>query len=241
MIRQLTVVVSGRQALTREAIAAALAAEDGILVVAVCRDSHETLLQVERLAPDVALVEANLPRSECRRICSGVKDRGLSTKVLVSGELPDEQVLMTAVEAGADGYVAGDLGLAGLADALRRVAAGEAIIPAMMLGPLLGRLVDRRRERHAVAQRFSGLSPRERQVLSLMMEGADRHRIAEKLVISPETARTHIQNVISKIGARSRVEAIALSVEHGLLDGIAVGASNGHRTPGDRRHEIARN
>ncbi len=151
---------------------------------------------------------------------------------------------MAAVEAGADGYVAGDLGLTGLADALRRVATGEAIVPPRMLGPLLGRLVDRRRERHAVAQRFRGLSPRERQVLALMMEGADRYRIAEKLVISPETARTHIQNVISKIGARSRVEAIALSAEHGLLDGVGAAASNGqngHRTPGDPRHEIAAN
>ncbi len=219
-MRMISVVVSGSHLLTREAIASALAAEPDIDVVAVCRDAHETLLQVERLEPDVALVEANFPGTECRRICGAVRERGLPSRVLVAGELPDEQVLVAVIEAGADGYVAGDLGMTGLIDALWRVARGQAIVPPMMLGPLLGSLVERRQERNALTQRFRGLSPRENQVLTLMTEGADRYRIAEELFISPETARTHIQNVISKLRVRSRVEAIALTVEHGLLERV---------------------
>ncbi len=222
-MRQLSVLVSGRYPLSRQAIASALAAQSDIVVLAVCGDVHDTLLQIERLAPVIALIEANYPRYEYGKICRVIRDQGLPTKVLVAGELPDDQVLMAAVEAGADGYVTGDLGLTGLAGVLRRIAAGEAVVPPMMLGALLGTLVDRRQKRNEIAQRLRELSPRESQVLALMAEGADRYRIAEQLIISPETARTHVQRVISKLGARSRVEAIALTVDHGLIDGVGVG------------------
>lgn len=236
-MRQLSVLVSGKYALSRQTIASALAAQNDIVVVAVCGDLRDTLLQVERLAPVIVLVEANFHGHEYRKICETIKDQGLSTRVLVAGEIADEQVLMAAVEAGADGYVSGDLGLSGLAGALRRIAAGEAVVPPMMLGRLLGALVERRQKRNVIAQRLSELSPRENQVLALMTEGADRYRIADRLVISPETARTHIQNVISKLGARSRVGAIALTVEHGLLD--EVGAEP-HKGTGSRANASLR-
>ncbi|MFN2557518.1 MAG: hypothetical protein ABR592_11760, partial [Nitriliruptorales bacterium] len=152
-MNQLSLVISGRYPLGRQAVASALTAQPDITVLAVCGDIRDTLLQVQRLAPEIAVIEDNFPRHEYRRICGVIKEEGLPTKVLIAGEMPDNQLLMAAVEAGAAGYVTGDLGLSGLASALRRVAAGETIVPPTMLGPLLGALVDRREKRNALAQR----------------------------------------------------------------------------------------
>jgi two-component system nitrate/nitrite response regulator NarL len=92
-----------------------------------------------------------------------------------------------------------------------------------MLGPLLKRLIVRRREQDEALRRMSRLTRREREVLALLAEGADNDGIAQALVISPQTARTHIQNVLSKLGVHSRLEAAAFVVQNGILDEL-VGA-----------------
>jgi DNA-binding NarL/FixJ family response regulator len=123
-----------------------------------------------------------------------------------------------ALESGAAGFVtrAGPLG--DLITAIRSVHRGEAMVPPMMLGPLLAALIRRRREQAVVLQRISMLTRREREVLVLVCRGADSRTIAEALVISPETARTHVQNVLSKLGVHSRIEAAALIGPDDLLD-----------------------
>jgi DNA-binding NarL/FixJ family response regulator len=105
-----------------------------------------------------------------------------------------------------------------LITAIRALYRGEAMVPPMMLGPLLAALIRRRREQAAIMQRLSGLTRREREVLLLVCRGADSRTIAEELVISPETARTHVQNVLSKLGVHSRLEAAALIGPDDLLE-----------------------
>jgi DNA-binding NarL/FixJ family response regulator len=90
-----------------------------------------------------------------------------------------------------------------------------------MLGALLQRLIHRRRERDAALRRMAELTRREREVLALLAQGADNDGIAQRLVISPETARTHIQNVLGKLDVHSRLEAAAFVVQNGILDDLA--------------------
>jgi cation transport ATPase len=140
-------------------------------------------------------------------------------------ELPDE--LAAALEAGATGYLTADSDVDDLVECLRAVVDGETFIPACMLGGLLGRyIVQRRLQRDALA-RTSQLTRRERQVLWLLAQGLDTKGIARELVISPETARTHAQNVLGKLGVHSRLEAAALVSESGILDHLSFDGSGG--------------
>jgi DNA-binding NarL/FixJ family response regulator len=90
-----------------------------------------------------------------------------------------------------------------------------------MLGGLLERLLQQRRARDEAARRLSRLTPREREVLTLLAQGGDNDSIARVLVISPQTARTHIQNVLVKLGVHSRLEAAAVAIQNGLVDAVS--------------------
>jgi two-component system nitrate/nitrite response regulator NarL len=89
-----------------------------------------------------------------------------------------------------------------------------------MLGSLLSRLIRRRREQDEALQRISRLTKREKEVLAFLAEGRDNDGIAQALVISPETARTHIQNVLGKLGVHSRLEAAAFVIQNGILEDL---------------------
>jgi DNA-binding NarL/FixJ family response regulator len=100
----------------------------------------------------------------------------------------------------------------------RAVRRGETIVPSTMLGNLLTRLMRRRQEQDEAYRHISRLTPREREVLRLLVEGRGTEAIAMTLVISPQTARTHIQNILAKLGVHSRLEAAALVNETGVLE-----------------------
>jgi DNA-binding NarL/FixJ family response regulator len=140
--------------------------------------------------------------------------------VLVLGTDDTPELLVAAIEAGADGYVTTDAAIEDLCAALENVAAGHAMIPPEMLGSLLRTLIERRREHSAAMERYLRLSERERQVLTLLVGGLDKEDIAAELVISAHTARTHIQNVLTKLEVHSRLEAVALAAELDLTDEI---------------------
>jgi len=122
------------------------------------------------------------------------------------------------MEADASGYVTKESGLDQLVEATRAVHRGETRVPSKMLGPLLGRLIHRQRDEDEAMRKLSRLTRREREVLALMMRGADNAVIAQALTISPETARTHIQNILGKLGLHSRLEAVAFASGNGIVN-----------------------
>ena len=131
--------------------------------------------------------------------------------VLVS-EVPDDEMLLKAVEAGASGYITKRHGLSEVISTAHAVYGGETVVPSTMLGGLLERLMQRRRLESEAMRRIADLTRRERQVLALLAEGGNKESIARTLVISPETARTHIHNVITKLGVHSRLEAASFAM-----------------------------
>ena len=213
----LPIVVAEPRRLLRDTLSDALRSGRGLEVTATDGELSTTLLQAERVGAPVVVVAAVL-RPVLPGLCHGLGDLTSPRRVLVyDGEGSDER-LLDAIEAGASGYVTGHGGLAGITEAIHTVARGESVVPPAMLGTLLRRLIERQRQAARAAERLVALTPREREVLSLLVSGRDAAGIAAELVISPETARTHVQRVLRKLGVHSRLEAITLVATTGLAD-----------------------
>ncbi|GGI05352.1 response regulator transcription factor [Egicoccus halophilus] len=201
--------------LRREVTAAALDRQPGIEVAACADDASTALLQMERVGAAVVVVAVGV--ADAGRICAAARADG-RPRVLLLDRAADEVRLLDAIEAGADGYTVGENGITGVARAVEAIARGETVVPAVLLGPLLRRLIRRQRDAAQAAERLVVLTPREREVLALLVEGSDQLGIASALFISPETARTHLQRLLRKLGVRSRAEAVALVEQTGMAE-----------------------
>jgi DNA-binding NarL/FixJ family response regulator len=206
-----TVLVAGGPGLFRDAFARVLDDEADLSLVEVVDHADEAEQACVRLLPAVAVVDGGGGGSRAAlRACTAIKARSMCTNVLLTSETEDAALLLRAVETGIDGFASREDTLVELLDATRTVARGEARIPPRMLGLLLHDLIQRRREEDAVLERLAALTSRERQVAALLAAGLNRDAVARELVISPETARTHIQRVLAKLGVHSQLEAAAL-------------------------------
>jgi DNA-binding NarL/FixJ family response regulator len=203
-----SVLLATSQALMRHTLTEAMERLERVRVVATAGDVAETVVHATRHRPDVVLVFDDLEAGNYLLATERIIEQVESSVVLLVHTV-DENVLTRAIELGARGYVSRSSGLASLCDSLERVARGGVAIPDALMGRLLDQLV-----LHRVAERegdelLSQLSPREREVLLLLTDGASSEGIASMLVISKETARKHVQNVLVKMGVRSRLAAVA--------------------------------
>jgi DNA-binding NarL/FixJ family response regulator len=214
------VVVVDSRPLFGVATAAALSEEAGLDARTLDPSDALAPAAILRSKPDVVILDARLP-GDCLDLCCAIKVAEPLIRVLISSEYDDQELLLAALESGADGFVSRAASPEELARSVARVNSGEACIPSEMLGFLLRRLIQRRRVDDAVLDRFSRLSRREKEVFALVVEGRDHRAIAEMLVLSPHTARTHIQNVLEKLEVHSRMEAATLAIEHQLIERFA--------------------
>jgi two-component system, NarL family, nitrate/nitrite response regulator NarL len=182
-------------------------------------DVDTTIGFARTLQPDLVVLAAPLPGTggalgACRRLMA---DESLHCVILFVGDPGGEEEMKAALEAGALGYATASSTLAELVEDMHGVVAGEARVPRLLLGSLLRSLITRERRSSVMLDRYASLSRRERQTLGLLAQGHDHAGIAADMVISPETARTHIQNVLGKLGVHSRLEAATLAIEHGWV------------------------
>lgn len=223
--QSIRILLADEQSLFREAMRVVLESHEDLEVVGEARDGLQSIAEAERSRPDVAFLDANLPNCDGLRVASEIRQRVPECRIVVLSSQEDVHILIAALEAGATGYLTKDSPLVDLMAAAREVHRGEIIIPRRMLGALLGRLIRRRRDQDEALRLMSKLTPREREILVLLTKGSDNQMIARELVISPETARTHIQKVLTKLGVHSRLEAAAFVVKNGILDELAETAS----------------
>jgi two-component system nitrate/nitrite response regulator NarL len=216
--RSVKVLLADGHSLFREAMRVVLEAQDDLSVIAEASDGMQALAKARVNEPDVALIDLQLPNSDGLRTTASLADTQPSCRTLVLSDDEDEELLVQALEAGASGFISKSSPINELLSATRRVNAGETVVPPQMLGGLLGRLIARRRERDHSMRLLARLTSREREVLALLARGADKAGIARALVISPETARTHVQNVLHKLELHSRLEAAAFVMQSDLLD-----------------------
>ena len=215
---QIRVLLADEQALFREAVKMVLEAGRDFSVVAEARDALQAVAEARRMRPDIALVDAELPSLTSEELTRRIKSSVPECGVVLLSPRAELGTLVSSMEAGASGYLTKDSGLDQLVEVTRAVHLGETRVPSKMLGPLLSRLIHRRRDEDEAMRKLSRLTRREREVLALMMRGADNAVIAQALTISPETARTHIQNILGKLGLHSRLEAVAFASGNGIVN-----------------------
>jgi DNA-binding NarL/FixJ family response regulator len=220
------VLFAGGERLWREAVRAAFEQEADLEIVGEAEDSALAAAEAEHAHPDVTLLDLALLNGEGLDALALLKERAPESRILVLADDSDEDFLIQALEGGATGYLTKQCGLSELLDAVRTVSRGEMRLPSELVSSLLDEMLDRRRAHKEALLRIYQLTRRERQVLALLVEDPDTRAIAEALVISPETARTHVQHVLSKLGVRSKPEAIAFLLKNDIDEGLIEAATN---------------
>lgn len=219
---EVRVLLAEEQSLFRESIRIALEAEPDISVAAVADTGFRAVAEAERHQPDVAVLSDGLTGLDGIQATFVIRERIPHCRVLFLAETEDQTSLMAALEAGAVGYLAKSCRLSELVEATRAIHRGETLVPPTMLGDLLARLMALRQERDRSLRMVSRLTTREREVLALLAAGGNNQTIADALVISPDTARTHVQHVLGKLGVHSRLAAAAFARQNGILEYIQV-------------------
>ena len=194
-----------------DALAARLEAEEDIKVVAALnRQAPAPSLIVGRHA-GVILLDGDLPGDAAIRLCQELSSRSEGPRVIVLSHGSEASRIADAVSAGAAAWVRKSESLAHLLTVIRGVAAGETWLPPAELGAVLQLLLAEREQRRENDQLLAALTPREREVLCCLADGAGRHDVAERLHLSANTVRTHLQNLMAKLGVHSTLEAVALT------------------------------
>jgi DNA-binding NarL/FixJ family response regulator len=204
------VLVADDHQLMREGTAALLGADERIEVVGLARDGREAIALAERRAPDVVLLDLNMPEVGGLEACARLREGG-GPEVLMLTVSEEEPDLYAALRVGAAGYMTKDMPPAELIEAVLAVARGEPRIAPAMASRMLA---DLSRGPATDPDPLAALSARERDVLALVAEGLRNREIAERLVISEATVKTHVRHVLEKLRFRNRAEAAAFAARH---------------------------
>ena len=196
-----------------EAIRSALE-EAGVDVVDVATTAHETLTAVSRHEPDLVLMDLGLPDANGFEVGQRLLERGPDVKVLIVTAITDPDLVQDSIRAGFSGYVTKDTPIVQFVNSVRAALAGDVVLPRSLARRAVG---IRSPEEEDARRRAGHLTEREREVLTLLTEGASSEDIAARLHISLNTVRTHIQNTLTKLQVRSRLEAAAFAVRYGLV------------------------
>jgi DNA-binding NarL/FixJ family response regulator len=216
------ILLAEEQSLFRESIRSALETEPDLRVVAVAEDGVRAVAEARRLRPDVAILSSSLLGDDGVMVARMIREEVSDCRVLLLADTEDQATLLAALEAGAAGYLSKDARLAELIDSTRAVYEGEMFVPRAMLRGLLNRLIARRAETDRTSALIARLTPREREVLAILAAGGNNDTIAQTLVISTETARTHVQNLLAKLGVHSRLAASAFARQNGIMEALPV-------------------
>ena len=211
------VVLVDDQPLVREGLRALLDRAEDITVVGEAADAAAGVALVRRERPDVVLMDIRMPGGDgieaTRRI---VADPGLRhVHVVVLTTFDTDEHLFDAVRAGAAGFLLKDTSPDDLRDAVRVVAGGDALLSPAVTRRVMHAAASRPAPRSA--DRLAALTPREREVLAEVGTGRSNAEIAERLVISAATARTHVGRLLAKLGARDRAQLVVIAYETGLV------------------------
>ena len=190
---------------------AAFELESDITVVGEASDGTEALAKVPVLDPGVILMDVRMERMSGIEACREIKSRHPDVRILMITSYSDEEAMLNAIVAGADGYLLKNVSRAELLKTLRRVAAGQSALDATTNQKLIARM------KSIAASADNDLTEREREVLALVARGYTNKQIAEALYVSEKTARNHVSHILEKLGLSRRSEAAAFAVEHKIV------------------------
>ena len=211
------VLAADDQRVVREGLAMLLGLLPDVEVVGTAADGEEVLALAAELRPDVILMDLRMPRMDGVEATRRLRERDPGVKVVVLTTYADDRSVLDALRAGALGYLTKDAGAAEIQQALHRVADGQAALdPAVQLH-LVEAIADGQSLGPTPSTLPDGLTPREAEVLTLIAAGLSNTEIAERLVVSEATVKSHVNHMLAKIGARDRAQAVGYAYRHGLV------------------------
>ncbi|MFD8532179.1 response regulator [Streptosporangium canum] len=208
------VLIADDHPVVRQGLRTFLGLQDDLDVVGEAADGAEAVALVESLAPDVLLLDLKMPVLDGLGTLLRLEEHGLSPRVLVLTSVGDREDVAPAMRAGASGFLYKDVDPAALVQAIRAVHGGQVLlapeaaeamlsVPAPVPAPAAGRYV-------------APLTDRELEVLTLIASGRSNREIARELVVAEKTVKTHVSNVLMKLGVQDRTQAALYAVRHGL-------------------------
>jgi DNA-binding NarL/FixJ family response regulator len=206
------------ETLVRHGIRKLLELGDRVEVVAEARDGEEALAQIEQSRPDVVLLDVRLPRLDGIGVLRALREKLGAPPCLVLTTFDDREVTLAAIREGARGFLRKDVSLEHLLEAIETLAAGGTYLQPAVTESLLRGLDGARRPLPVPGLApVEPLTPREAEVLGLMAAAYTNREIADALGTAEGTVKIHVSNILSKLGARDRTQAVLSALELGLL------------------------
>ena len=189
-------------------------------IVGEAGSAREALEQVEALQPDVVVMDIRLPGTSGIEACEEIVNHHPNTKVIMLTSYAEDEMLFSAIRAGASGYILKQIGSDDLIKALEAVGRGEALLDPAVTQRVFQEV--RRAVKEEEASAFAHLSQQEKHVLLLVSEGKTNREIAKNLFLGEGTVRNYVSSILSKLGVNNRAEAAAYAVEHNLREYITM-------------------
>ncbi|MCU1536675.1 MAG: Response regulator receiver protein [Humibacillus sp.] len=213
---RITVVVADDHPMWRDAVARDLA-DAGFEVVATADDGRAAVARTRAVAPDVLVLDLNLPGLDGAQVCAALTAAGVATRVLILSASGDHKDVLEAVKAGALGYLVKSAGREEFLAAVRATAAGDPVFTPGLAGLVLGEF---RRARSSApvegGRQVPELTDRETEILRHVATGMGYKEIAAMLFLSHRTVQNHVQNIFGKLQMHNRVELARFAMERGL-------------------------
>jgi DNA-binding NarL/FixJ family response regulator len=211
-MKKTTILLVDDHQVVRLGLQALLKVEPDFTVIGQAATADEAVAAVDRLRPEVVLMDLRLPGRSGVDACREIKQRWPETHVIMLTSYADDELVLEAINAGAEGYVLKKVEGGDLLEAIRAVARGEAILDSAVTQKLLARV--RRAEQEMTDLAFQALSGREIEVLALLSEGKTNGEIAQALSLSEKTVGNHVSAIFSKLDFTNRIEAATYAVRH---------------------------
>ena len=218
--RPITILIVDDERTFGEALQLALRQEKDLKVIDVAVDGDTAMRVVDEQHPDVVIMDVAMPGMNGIEATRRIKEGDPDAQVLILSGHEDPLLLARAVQAGAVGLLRKTEAIVNVASSVRRAYRGESIHEQEEVEGAMRRLRHRRDAEADAKRRLERLTPRERQILERMATGMSSEAISKSLNMSPHTLRTHMQNILTKLGVHSKMEALVIAIRHGAVSTV---------------------